>query len=82
MQSEPPSALRNEKHQFSPNLDHLQAVLTSPSTDSDLHLQTPLMAAACSGVFAVYSTLLGAVDRLYAEASSVGSCLCILYAAT
>lgn len=47
------------------------AVLTSPNTEATLRLQTPLMAAAATGVFGVYVALLSALDEAYMATDSV-----------
>lgn len=44
-----------------------KAVLCSPSNDSKFELRTPLMAAAASGVFEVFTTTLHAFDDIYVE---------------
>lgn len=49
----------------------LLAVLNSPSSDTKWRRQTPMMVAAASGAFAVFNTLLSAIDRAELEGYSV-----------
>lgn len=55
--------------------DTLKAVLCSPSSDPKSPLQTPLMAAAATGVFEVFTTVLNEFDNLYFDGEDAVRCV-------